>query len=211
MKKFIVSALFLTSAIAFFAQTNLVTDGGFELIKAGTKSYITLSSGKTTGMSGKWQLTFAKGGCPDGCCEGTSEIVNTDKKSGENSIKITINKQTNRNDIKLLQSIKSVPAGVYEITFWAKSDVADSPLALDVLMSTQASTNNGKDPFTGNFISSTDWKQYKLKVDISAWTDEERNEMRISIRPNTSKALPAGPFPKTFWIDDVTLTQVSAK
>ena len=120
MKKLIVSALFLTSALAFFAQTNLITDGSFELLKVGTKSYITLSSGKATGMPGKWQLTFAKGGCPEGCCEGTSEIVSSDKKSGENSIKITINKQTNRNDVKLLQSIKSVPAGIYEITFWAK-------------------------------------------------------------------------------------------
>jgi hypothetical protein len=208
MKKLIISVLFLTSATAFFAQTNLITDGGFELIKAGTKSYITVSSGKATGMSGKWQLTFAKGGCPEGCCEGTSEIVSTDKKSGENSIKITINKQTNRNDVKLFQSIKAVPAGMCEITFWAKSNVADCPIAIDVLMATQASTNNGKDPFTGNFMTSTDWKQYKLKVDISAWTDEERNEMRISIRPNTTKALPVGPFPKTFWIDDVTFIAV---
>ncbi|MEI6753309.1 MAG: carbohydrate binding domain-containing protein [Paludibacter sp.] len=206
MKKLLISALLLTSASVFYAQTNLITDGSFELLKVGTKSYITVSSGKATGMSGKWQLTFAKGGCPEGCCEGTSEIVNTDKKSGENSIKIAINKQTNRNDVKLLQSIKAVPAGVYEITFWAKSDAADCPLALDVLMATQPSSNNGKDPFTGNFVSSTDWKQYKLKVDISAWTDEERNEMRISIRPNTTKTLPIGPFPKTFWIDDVTFT-----
>ena len=211
MKKLIISALFLTVAMSFFAQTNLISDGGFELLKAGTKSYITISSGKVTGLSGKWQLTFAKGGCPEGCCEGTSEIVSTDKKSGENSIKISIDKQTNRNDIKLLQSIKSVPAGVYEITFWAKSDVADCPLALDVFMSTQASTNNGKDPFTGNFVSATDWKQYKLKVDISTWTDEERNEMRISIRPNTTKGLPVGPFPKTFWIDDVTFTLIAGK
>jgi hypothetical protein len=208
MKKLIISALLLMSTMTFFAQTNLITDGGFELLKAGTKSYITPSSGKISGMSGKWQLTFAKGGCPEGCCEGTSEIVSTDKKSGENSIKITINKQTNRNDIKLLQSIKAVPAGVYEVTFWAKSDVADCPIALDVFMATQVSTNNGKDPFTGNFMTSTDWKQYKLKVDISAWTDEERNEMRISIRPNTTKALPVGPFPKTFWIDDVTFIAV---
>ena len=208
MKKIFISALLITCANVIFAQTNLITDGGFETLKAGTKSYITASSGKISGMSGKWQLTFAKGGCPEGCCEGTSEIVSNDKKSGENSIKITINKQTNRNDIKLLQSIKSVPTGVYEITFWAKSDVADCPLALDILMATQPSSNNGKEPFTGNFVSSTDWKQYKLKVDISAWTDEERNEMRISIRPNTTKALPVGPFPKTLWIDDVTFIAV---
>ena len=202
----IVALLFATSSL--FSQTNLLTDGSFELMPVGTKNFVVNNGGKVTGKSGKWQVAFAKGGCEGGCCEGTAEITASAKKVGNNSLTLTILRQTNRNDVKVLQSINAVPAGIYEASFWVKSDVADCPIAVDVLMATQPNSNNGKDPFTGNFTTSTEWKQIKLKVDISAWTDEERNEMRVSIRPNNTKKLPEGPYPKTFWIDDVVFSAV---
>ncbi|HAI84405.1 MAG TPA: hypothetical protein DCL43_12125, partial [Chitinophagaceae bacterium] len=103
--------------------------------------------------------------------------------------------------------INAVPAGVYEISFYVKTDQV-SPVAIDILKSTQPSTNNGAAPYTGNFTATTEWQQFKLTVDISDWTDEERNELRISIRLNNNKALPTGPFPKTYWVDDVSLVKV---
>lgn len=194
---------------ALFSQTNLVQDGSFEMMPAGTKSFVVNNGGKVTGKAGKWQVTFAKGGCENGCCEGTAEISAADKKTGNNALAVTILRQTNRNDIKVFQSIAAVPAGIYEISFWVKSDVADCPIAVDALTSLQPNSNNGKDPFTGNFTTATTWKQFKLKIDISAWTDEERNEMRVSIRLNNNKKLPEGPYPKTFWIDDVVVVPVA--
>ena len=208
MKTNIIIAALLFAVSSIFSQTNLLTDGSFELMPVGTKNFVINSGGKVTGKSGKWQVSFAKGGCEGGCCEGTAEITGSAKKEGNNSLTLTILRQTNRNDVKVLQSISAVPAGVYEISLWVKSDVADCPIAVDALMATQPNSNNGKDPFTGNFTTSTEWKQLKLKVDISAWTDEERNEMRVSIRPNNTKKLPEGPYPKTFWIDDVVFSAV---
>lgn len=209
MKTKIILAALILSASSLFAQTNLVTDGGFEAMSPTVKNYILNNSGtqKMT-VFGKWFLTFAKGGCENGCCEGTSEITAAAKKSGNQALTLTIIRQTNRNDIKLFQVIKGMTAGVYEVSFWAKSDVDGCPIALDVLKATQASTNNGVDPFTGNFTTSTDWKQYKLKVDLSSWAPEDLDLMRISVRPNNTKKLPEGPYPKTFWIDDVAVVAV---
>ena len=199
----IIAALIL-SASTLFAQDNLLQDGGFEIIKTGTKNYVVYNGGKVTGKSGKWQLTFAKGACPDSCALGSSEIVSTVKKSGVNSLQIIITKQTNRNDIKLFQSITGVTAGIYEVSFWAKSDGAN-PITVDLLKATQPNSNNGAAPYTAGFTTSTDWQQFKFTVDINDWTAEELAEIRVSIRPNNFKALPVGPFPKTFWIDGVVL------
>lgn len=206
--KFLLAAL-LISATSLFAQTNLVTDGGFEAMSPTVKNYILNNSG-TNKMTvfGKWFVSFSKGGCENGCCEGTSEITTAAKKTGNQALTLTILRQTNRNDIKVFQVLKGITAGIYEVSFWAKSDVDACPIALDVLKATQASTNNGAEPFTGNFTSSTDWKQYKLKVDLSSWAAEDLDLMRISIRPNNTKKLPEGPFPKTFWIDDVAVIAV---
>lgn len=209
MKANILIGAMLFAASSLFSQTNLLTDGGFESMPAGTKSFVVNNGGKVNGKSGKWQVTFAKGGCEGGCCEGTAEVTSSEKKVGNNALVVNIIRQTNRNDIKVFQSVSAVPAGIYEISFWAKSDVADCPIAVDALTSLQPNSNNGKDPFTGNFTTSIEWKQFKLKVDLSAWTDEERNEMRVSIRPNNTKKLPEGPFPKTFWIDEVSLVSVA--
>jgi hypothetical protein len=210
MKKNMIVAALLISATSLFAQTNLITDGGFEKMTPGTKNYILNNSGtqKMTGFAGRWFVTFSLGGCPEGCCEGTSQITNADKKEGSNALTLTINKQTNRNDIKIFQTMKAVPAGVYEVSFWVKCDKDATPIAIDVLRSDQASTNNGAEPYTGNFTVTTEWKQIKLKVDITGWTDEERDNMRISIRPNNNKKLPEGPYPKSFWIDDVIFSAV---
>jgi hypothetical protein len=209
MKTKIILAALVLSATSLFAQTNLVTDGGFEAMSPTAKNYILNNSGtqKLT-VFGKWFLTFAKGGCENGCCEGTSEITSAAKKSGNNALALTIIRQTNRNDIKLFQVLKGLNAGIYEVSFWGKSDVEGCPVALDVLKATQSSTNNGAEPFTGNYTTSTDWKQYKLKVDLSSWATEDLDLMRISIRPNNSKKLPEGPYPKMFWIDDVAVVAV---
>lgn len=213
MKKFFSTAVLLLglSFMSLSAQNELVTDGGFEAMKPGVQNYILNNSGtsKISGFSGKWFITFAKGGCPEGCCEGSSEITTTGAHSGLYALKFLINRQTNRNDIKVFQTIKSVPAGVYVVSFWAKCDVAGTPLSLDIMKATQASTNNGASPFTYGFTLTSEWKQYSYKVDISSWTDEERNELRVSLRPNCINKLPEGPFPKTFWIDDVSV--ISAK
>ena len=209
MKTKMILAALILSATSLFAQTNLLTDGGFEAMNPTAKNYILVNSGTSKMQTpGKWFVCFSKGGCENGCCEGTSEITTTVKKTGNNALTLTIIRQTNRNDIKIFQVLNAVPAGIYEMSFWAKSDVEGCPIALDVLKATQASTNNGADPFTGNFTTTTEWKQFKLKVDLSGWANEDLETMRISIRPNNTKKLPEGPFPKTFWIDDVAVVAV---
>lgn len=198
---------FLISLLAFVsitsnAQTNLLKDGGFE---TPAKNYIITNSGPNKlSNNGKWFVAFSLGGCGNGCCEGTSEFNTLDKKSGNTSLKIDIVRQTNRNDIRLFQTITGVSGGIYEVSFWAKSDKDCNPIAIDVLRGNQLGSNNGVEPFTGNFTTSTQWKQFKFNVDISDWTAEELELMRISIRPNNTKKLPEGPYPKTFWIDDVS-------
>lgn len=207
MKRILLSIAIFFSTMMLMAQSNLLTDGGFEKMKTGSGNFVVLNSGanKMSGFAGRWFVTFSPGGCPEGCCEGTAEITSSDKKEGNNAMMIKITKHTNRNDIKLFQTIKSVSGGIYEVSFWAKCDQDGTPMALDVLRSDQASTNNGAEPYTCNFTVSSEWKQYKLKVDISGWTNEERDNMRVSIRPNNNKKLPEGPYPKTFWVDDVVV------
>jgi hypothetical protein len=207
MKKTILALSLFTIVLATKAQTNLLVDGGFENYKPGACNFTTPSGGKVTGMSGKWQMAFAKGACPDGCGKGSAAIVTTEKKMGNNAIEIKVDSQVNRNDIKLLQSIAGLqPAGEYEVSFWVKASVV-SPVALDLLKGTQANSNNGAVPFAGFFTATTEWQQFKFTTNIADWTDAERTEMRVSIRVNNNKALPVGPYPKTFWIDDVSIVK----
>ena len=206
MKTKIIIAALIMSASSISAQTNLLTDGGFE---TPAKNYVLNNSGGSKlANNGKWFMSFSIGGCENGCCEGTSEFNTVDKKNGNSSLKINIVRQTNRNDIKLFQTMKGVTAGIYEVSFWAKSDNDGYPIALDVLKGTQAATNNGAEPFTAGFTTSTEWKQFKFNVDVSDWTAEELELMRVSIRPNNTKKLPEGPYPKTFWIDEVSFIAV---
>ena len=206
MKTKIIIAALILSTTSIYAQTNLLTDGGLE---TPAKNYILNNSGTSKMASnGKWFLSFSLGGCENGCCEGTSEYTTADKKLGNSSLKINVVRQTNRNDIKLFQTMRGVTAGIYEVSFWAKSDKDGYPIALDVLKGTQASTNNGAEPFTGNFTTSTEWKQFKFNVDVSDWTTEDLELMRVSIRPNNTKKLPEGPYPKVFWIDEVSFVPV---
>ena len=206
MKTKIIIAALIMSATSISAQTNLLTDGGLE---TPAKNYILNNSGgNKLANNGKWFMSFSTGGCENGCCEGTSEFTTVDKKNGNSSLKINIVRQTNRNDIRLFQTMKGVTAGIYEVSFWGKSDKEGYPIALDVLKGTQAATNNGAEPFTGNFTTSTEWKQFKFNVDVSDWTAEELELMRVSIRPNNTKKLPEGPYPKTFWVDEVSFVAV---
>jgi hypothetical protein len=206
MKTKIIIAAFIMAATSISAQTNLITDGGFE---TPAKNYIINNSGGSKFSSnGKWFLAFSLGGCENGCCEGTSEFTTVDKKAGTSSLKINVVRQTNRNDIRLFQTIRGVAAGIYEVSFWAKSDKDGYPIAIDILKGTQPGTNNGVDPFTGNFTTSAQWKQYKFNVDLSGWAPEELELLRVSIRPNNTKKLPEGPYPKTFWVDDVSFVAV---
>lgn len=206
MKTKIIIVALLMSATSISAQTNLLTDSGFE---TPAKNYVINNSGANKfSNTGKWFISFAVGGCENGCCEGTSEFNTVDKKAGNSSLKINVVRQTNRNDIRLFQTLKGVTAGIYEVSFWAKSDKDGYPIALDVLKGTQPGTNNGAEPFTGNFTTSTEWKQFKYTVDVSDWAPEELDLLRISIRPNNTKKLPEGPYPKTFWIDDVSFVAI---
>lgn len=207
MKKIISSVVILFAAFQANAQTNLLVDGGFENYKPGTCNFITQSGGKISGLSGKWQMAFAKGACPDGCAKGTATIVTTEKKAGNNAIEIRVDSQVNRNDIKLLQTIAGTqPVGEYEVSFWVKASVI-SPVAIDLLKGTQQNSNNGAVPFTGSFTATTEWQQFKFTTSIADWNDADRTDMRVSIRVNNNKALPVGPYPKTFWIDDVSIVK----
>lgn len=207
MKRLILFSALCTSLFSLNAQSNLLIDGGFESFQPGACKFSTISQGKVTGMSGKWQMIFAKGGCPEGCGKGSAAIVTTEKKSGNQCLEVKIDTQVNRNDIKVYQSISGTQVGgEYEVSVWIKASTV-SPIAIDVLKSTQQNTNNGAPPFTGNFTANTEWQQFKLTVNVSDWTDEERTEMRVTVRLNNNKALPIGPYPKTFWVDDISIVK----
>jgi hypothetical protein len=206
MKTKIIIAAFIMAVTSISAQTNLLLDGGFE---TPAKNYVINNSGANKfSNNGKWFISFSLGGCENGCCEGTSEFTTVEKKSGNSSLKIDVVRQKNRNDIRLFQTIKGVSAGIYEVSFWTKSDKEGYPIAIDILKGTQPGTNNGVEPFTGNFTTSTQWKQFKFNVDLSGWLPEELELMRVSIRPNNNKKLPEGPYPKTFWVDEVSFVAV---
>ncbi|WP_044129700.1 carboxypeptidase-like regulatory domain-containing protein [Rudanella lutea] len=224
-------SLFWLAGLPLRAQTNLVTDPGFEGITAGTSSYTTNLSGTVSGtaVQGRWQLTFVTGTCSTttlcsgpttGCSSGSSVITTTDRNSGNQSLYMRITKHTNRNDIKLYQVLSQpVAAGSYEVSFFMKSDGV-SLVTLNVFKSTAAATANGGETsgtVTGtasSFSSTTGWRKYRAVVDLSGWTEAERTGMRISVRPNTGTgttgaSLPQGPCPKQFWFDDFSMRPAS--
>ena len=207
MKKTILALSMCTIFLATKAQTNLLVDGGFETYQPGPGNFTTITGGKVNGLSGKWQMVFGKGGCPGGCGQGSATIVTTEKKMGNNAIEIKVDTQVSRNDIKIYQSIAGTQAaGLYEVSFWVKASIA-SPVSLELLKGTQGHPHNGSVPFAGYFTATTQWQQLKFTTNIADWTDLERTEMRVSIRINTSNALPVGPYPKKFWIDDVSIVK----
>lgn len=208
MKNFFFAVVLSTVALQSFSQNNLIVDGGFEALTAGTDNHLIKTHAAPRGKTGKWQLSIVAGNCPESCATGTSVVDNAVKNSGNNSLRIDITKQTNRNDVRLVQTLKGVAPAEYEITFYAKTSV-DAPISLEVLNAKLGSPTNGIVPYVTEFSASSTWKQYRFTVDISEWTDEELKEIRIAIRPNSKKstALPSGPFPKSFWIDDVTMVK----
>ncbi len=204
MKKLILTFLLIRTSI-LFAQTNLITNAGFETFAAGTSSYLTNTVGSATNFPNQWQLSLITN-CSGSCAAGQSTIVTNTKNTGNNALYLIINKQANRNDIRLLQSFDSPQQGIYALSFYLKSDKAGYPVTVDVLKPTQAITTNGNVPYSFQISTTTTWTQYKMYVDLTTWTSNELKSMRISIRPNTvlTVARPSGPFPKEFWIDDVS-------
>jgi hypothetical protein len=105
MKQFL---LLIFSVIFFEAQAqNLLGNSGFESYTSGTNSYMTSSNGNATGLSGVWQLAFVGNNYPtcSGASCGITTIDTTTQNNGKNSLEIIITKQTNRNDIRLFQSL----------------------------------------------------------------------------------------------------------
>ncbi len=204
--------LFLFFINIAFAQTNLITNPGFESSATGAANFLVNNSGTATGSPNLWQLVISTGSCSGSCALGSASIVNNTFNSGSKSLFLQIDKQTNRNDIRLFQSIGyTVPAGNYVITFFMKSDFV-FPVTLNIFKSTEATNSNGAGNVSSPlqvFTPSIGWKRYKMYVDLSTWTDAERTNMRISFRPNTSSSLPTGPFPKNIWFDDISLTPLA--
>lgn len=209
--------LFIVSISLVTVQgQNMLTNSGFESYTAGTSSYMTAGNGNATGMPGVWQLAFVGNNYPtcSGTSCGTTVIDNTTANTGTNSLKINITNHTNRNDIRLFQSIASVSNGnSFVVKLYAKSDIAGYPFTVNVFKSTEAINSNGACTVASpcaSFTTTTGWTQYKMYVDLSSWSTTERSNMRISIRPNTTTALPAGPYPKVFWFDDITFQLVDS-
>ena len=201
--------LCMVFCIAGYAQTNLLQHGGFENYTAGASSYMTTGNGNATGLGGQWQLAFVGNNFPtcSGASCGTTQIDNTTQSGGSNALKLTITKHTNRNDIRLFQSLNTVPAAAKcVVTLFMKGD-GNYPVTINVFKSSEAINSNGLCNVNSpcqTFAVDTHWRMFKMYVDLSSWTLTERTNMRVSIRPNTSTAVPSGPYPKTFWFDDVS-------
>lgn len=214
-KKFIQSVLvfFLLTKSVVFGQTNLLTNPGFESSATGTPNFVINSSGTATGNPNLWQLVISTGSCSGSCALGNASIVTNTANSGSKSLFLQIDKQTNRNDIRLFQSIGNmVPAGNYVVTFFMKSDFV-FPVTVNIFKSTESITSNGAGNVSSPlqvFTPSSGWKRYKMYVDLSTWTDAERTNMRISIRPNSGFGLPTGPYPKNIWFDDIAIVPLTA-
>ncbi|MFP5039877.1 hypothetical protein [Parasediminibacterium sp. JCM 36343] len=198
------------------AQTNYITNGGFESSSLGTSPNVTTGNGTMNNtLAGQWQTTFVSSSST-----GTSQIVNTAQNSGSNAIYITITKQTNRNDIKLLQVIPNTtipPAAPCVLTFYLKGGNAGDSVVANVFKSTAASNANGASGDATQpanlYIATTNWKMCKMYVDLTNWTTTERTNMRISIRPNTglsSSPTPSEPYPKYYWFDDISFFKVDS-
>lgn len=216
-KKYLPLALLLIVANVLSAQTNLITNPSFETFATGTANFVVNNSGTATGRPNLWQLVIATGSCSGSCALGSATIVDNTASSGSKSLFLQIDKQTNRNDIRLLQSfgnVTPVPAGNYVVYFYMKSDQV-FPVTVNIFKSTESITSNGAGNVSSPlqvFTTSSQWKKYKMYVDLSTWTNAERTNMRISIRPNSgaTSALPAGPFPKNIWFDDINIQPLAA-
>lgn len=193
---------------------NLLLNGGFESFAFGFSGYMVTNAGNATGLSGQWQLAFSGNDFPacSGASCGTTFIDTSEQYTGTKSLFLNITKHTNRNDIRLFQSIATPPVGnQFVVSFSMMADKAGYPVTVNVFKSTEGITSNGACTVASpcqTFTTSTRWRQYKMYVDLSTWTVAERTNMRISIRPNTSTALPAGPYPKTFRFDDISFRVV---
>ena len=214
MKKYTLLFLLLVATLDVVRAQNLLSNGGFESYTAGFSGYMTTGNGNATGLPGQWQLAFVGNNYPtcSGASCGTTQADNSTQNSGNNSLQINITKHTNRNDIRLFQSIATPPVGNnFVVTVYLKSDANNYPLTVNVFKSTEAINSNGSCNASSpcqTFNTTTRWRQYKMYVDLSSWSVAERTNMRISIRPNTSTAVPAGPYPKIFWFDDISFKVV---
>lgn len=213
MKQRIFTTFLLLLLLGHSQAQNLLQNSGFENYAAGISSYMTTGNGNATGLSGQWQLAFVGNNYPtcSGASCGTTQIDNSTQNSGNNSLQINITKHTNRNDIRLFQSIATGPnANNCVVTLYMKAD-GTYPVTVNVFKSTEAINSNGACDANSpcqSFTVSTRWLQYKMYVDLSTWTAAERTNMRISIRPNTTTAVPSGTYPKVFWFDDITFRPV---
>ncbi len=213
MKKKIFNLICLLFSLNILHAQNLLVNGGFETFTSGFSGYATTGSGNATGLSGQWQLAFSGNNFPtcSGASCGTTQIDNSTQNTGNHSLQINITKHTNRNDIRLFQSIANGPtANNCVVTIFMRSDGV-YPVTVNVFKSTEAINSNGACNAASpcqSFTIDTRWRMYKMYVDLTSWTQAERNNMRISIRPNTTNALPAGPYPKSFWFDDISFMPI---
>ncbi len=207
--KHIFTVFSLFFALVMNAQVNLIANGDFENFAAGDSSYLTTGTGDVTGKPGVWQLSVY-GNTASSLAQAYSKIVDTTSFSGSKSLAITIRKQSTQWAIRLFQSMPAVEADKYVVTFYLKSNQADMPVSVDVLKSTFGYPSVATAPFAVQFKATKNWKQFKMYIDVTGWTAAERNNMRISIRPNSvvGSTLPAGPFPKICWIDNVSVKKI---
>jgi hypothetical protein len=201
----LIIALFCIQLI--HSQTNLISNGSFESYAAADSSYITAASGDLTTKPGVWQLS-AYGNSATGSALVFSKIVDTTAVVGTKSMAITIVRQTAQWSIRLFQSIAVVPAEKLVLTFYMKADAVGIPFSIDILKASQSFTSLGTTaPYSVQFSTTKNWKQYKMYLDFSTWTLADRTNLRISMRPNTvvGSTTPTGPFPKKFWLDEISL------
>jgi len=122
----------------------LLVNSGFESFSTGTNSYVTTGNGSlATNMQGVWQLTFVSSG---GASTGTSAIVDTTKNSGSKSLALTITKHTNRNDIRLFQTINNATGKNYVLNFYMRGSNNGDSVVVNVFKSTDAINSNGALP-----------------------------------------------------------------
>jgi len=205
-----------STAFTFLGNNpNFLLDGDFELSTTGISSNVSTGGGTvTSSLQGQWQSTFQS---PSS--SGTSYIVDTVAASGTKSIALTINSQTNRNDIKLIQVIQNTtipPAANMVLTFYVKGAKTGDSLVVNFFKSTTSSGTNGVsgDVTQPAFLYTTTnpfWKMCKVYVDLSTWTIAERTNMRLSIRPNSglnTSPTPSGPYPKIYWFDQFKFSAI---
>ena len=209
-----------TFAVGNLSQTNFLTNyivnGGFESCPLGTSPNVTTGGGALNNtLAGQWQTIFTS---PSS--SGTSVIINSTKFAGNNSLELTINSQTNRNDIRLIQVIPNTtipPAAPMVLTFYMMGGRTGDSVVANVFQSTASGGTNGvSGSYTqpaNLFITTQYWQMCKMYVDLTGWTTAQRTNMRISIRPNTGLGTspnPSGPYPKYYWLDSISFTRIDS-